>query len=104
MWQSAQHVQCSDKAREKQNNLTIYYWSTQTCYNQLDVFAGNGFGDACEGDFDQDGFADKDDVCPCNPNISRTDFTKSKVVILEPHENDDIQPVFRVNEKVSAGS
>jgi len=37
--------------------------------------SGDSYGDACFEDFDGDGVQDKDDVCPVNPKISRTDFS-----------------------------
>jgi len=36
---------------------------------------GDGIGDACQDDCDQDGVSDADDVCECDPSKSKTDFT-----------------------------
>ena len=66
--------------------------------------AGDGVGDACQEDFDQDGVPDKDDNCPQNAKISHTDFTKSHMVLLGAPRDGDVQPLFRINEKVESDS
>ena len=40
----------------------------------LSLYPDNGIGDICEGDQDDDGVLDEDDVCPNNKEIYRTDF------------------------------
>ncbi|KAI8522060.1 hypothetical protein Bbelb_018140 [Branchiostoma belcheri] len=43
---------------------------------------GNGIGDVCSLDFDQDGVLDTDDVCPENNMVSSTDFRNYQTVDL----------------------
>ena len=70
------------------------------CVNIRSLRAGDTHGDACVGDFDGDGVVDSKDVCPSNPKISRTDFTKYTSLVLDAVALERDKPLWRVNKKV----
>lgn len=67
------------------------------------MLIGNGVGDACEGDCDKDGVPDVNDACPCNREVKKTDFRRSKQVALDPRGQAQVDPVWMVFDQVYIG-
>lgn len=61
---------------------------------------GDGVGDICESDFDQDTVIDRIDVCPENAEITLTDFRAYQTVVLDPEGDAQIDPNWVVLNQV----
>lgn len=66
----------------------------------LPPHTGDGVGDACETDFDQDKVIDRIDVCPENAEITLTDFRAYQTVVLDPEGDAQIDPNWVVLNQV----
>lgn len=56
--------------------------------------AGDGSGEACFDDFDNDTIPDALDPCPLNQEIRSTDFKKFQVVLLDPKGTTQSDPLW----------
>ncbi len=56
--------------------------------------AGDGSGDACFDDFDNDSIPDALDPCPLNQDIGATDFRKFQGVLLDPKGTTQSDPLW----------
>jgi len=65
------------------------------------LFAGNGIGDVCEDDYDDDKIIDYSDVCPENNQIHSTDFRTFFTVVLDPIGDSQIDPEWIILNDVS---
>lgn len=63
--------------------------------------SGDTFGDACIEDFDGDGVHDKDDACPANSQITRTDFSVYRTLAIDAAGSEQEKPLWKVSKKVS---
>lgn len=64
------------------------------------VSPGNGVGDVCEEDFDNDTVVDQLDVCPESAEVTLTDFRAYQTVILDPEGDAQIDPNWVVLNQV----
>lgn len=58
------------------------------------ILSGDGSGDACFDDFDNDSIPDALDPCPLNQDIRSTDFRKFQVVLLDPKGTTQSDPLW----------
>lgn len=63
---------------------------------------GNGVGDVCENDFDNDAVLDFIDVCPESAEVTLTDFRAYQTVILDPEGDAQIDPNWVVLNQVKS--
>ncbi len=63
-------------------------------------FTGDGIGNVCENDFDNDTFSDIIDVCPENAEVTLTDFRTYQTVVLDPEGDAQIDPNWMVLNQV----
>lgn len=61
---------------------------------------GNGVGDVCEDDFDNDTVDDPLDVCPESAEVTLTDFRAYQTVVLDPEGDAQIDPNWVVLNQV----
>ena len=62
---------------------------------------GNGVGNVCETDFDNDTIVDTIDVCPENAEVTLTDFREYQTVGLDPEGDAQIDPNWVVLNQVA---
>lgn len=65
------------------------------------ILLGDGIGNLCENDFDNDTFVDTIDVCPENAEVTLTDFRAFQTVVLDPEGDAQIDPNWVVLNQVS---
>lgn len=65
------------------------------------IQSGNGVGDMCENDFDNDSVIDLIDVCPESAEVTMTDFRNYQTVILNPEDDAQIEPKWIVLNRVT---
>lgn len=61
---------------------------------------GDGVGNVCEKDFDNDTIVDTIDVCPENAEVTLTDFREYQTVVLDPEGDAQIDPNWVVLNQV----
>ena len=66
----------------------------------IPVFKGLGEGDACRDDFDGDLVLNSEDNCPENSELSKVDFRKFQSINLDPTEEAQIDPVWKIRNEV----
>lgn len=72
-----------NKSRKSLHSLSLFLFLT-----------GDGSGDACFDDFDNDSIPDALDPCPLNQDIGSTDFRKFQVVLLDPKGTTQSDPLW----------
>lgn len=71
------------------------HWIIGLCSLPLFLFhEGDGSGDACFDDFDNDTIPDALDPCPMNQDIGSTDFRRFQVVLLDPKGTTQSDPLW----------
>lgn len=83
-----------------QSKLKIWNYSCTKFLTVLFNFSGDGVGDICESDFDQDKVIDRIDNCPENAEITLTDFRAYQTVVLDPEGDAQIDPNWVVLNQV----
>lgn len=64
------------------------------------VLPGDGVGNVCDKDFDNDTIVDTIDVCPENAEVTLTDFREYQTVVLDPEGDVQIDPNWVVLNQV----
>lgn len=62
--------------------------------------SGDGVGNVCDKDFDNDTIVDTIDVCPENAEVTLTDFREYQTVVLDPEGDVQIDPNWVVLNQV----
>lgn len=68
--------------------------------SHLFVLLGDGVGNVCDKDFDNDTIVDTIDVCPENAEVTLTDFREYQTVVLDPEGDVQIDPNWVVLNQV----
>lgn len=66
------------------------------------ILLGDGVGNVCEKDFDNDTIVDTIDVCPENAEVTLTDFREYQTVVLDPEGDAQIDPNWVVLNQVGS--
>ena len=66
------------------------------------IYKGFHVGDACSEDFDGDSILDFEDSCPENGEFSDVDFRQFQSVNLDPKEETQIDPVWKIQNEVGS--
>lgn len=84
----------------------LNYCISLLCTKQirLCVLPGDGVGNVCEKDFDNDTIVDTIDVCPENAEVTLTDFREYQTVVLDPEGDAQIDPNWVVLNQVKCSS
>lgn len=64
------------------------------------MYIGDGKGDICDKDFDDDSVPDLEDPCPENAGIYRVDFREYFTVVLDPQGESQIDPQWFILNQV----
>lgn len=76
----------------------LFFKCTKPCicsfFFPVHLLIGDGSGDACFDDFDNDSIPDALDACPLNHDIGVTDFRKFQVVLLDPKGTTQSDPLW----------
>lgn len=67
----------------------------------LVIFSGDGVGNVCDKDFDNDTVIDTIDACPENVEVTLTDFREYQTVVLDPEGDAQIDPNWVVLNQVT---
>lgn len=76
----------------------VLHWPSWTWIHLC--LSGDGVGDICESDFDQDTVIDRIDICPENAEVTLTDFRAYQTVVLDPEGDAQIDPNWVVLNQV----
>ncbi len=82
--------------------LSIFLIRSDAHYSLwLFILSGDGIGNVCEKDFDNDTIVDTIDVCPENAEVTLTDFREYQTVVLDPEGDAQIDPNWVVLNQVN---
>lgn len=74
--------------------------TSSSSYSSSSSSQGDGIGNVCEKDFDNDTIVDTIDVCPENAEVTLTDFREYQTVVLDPEGDAQIDPNWVVLNQV----